>query len=755
MISYYFNFSFSDENFLGTPVPDLDLPNPLGDRSSLSMVSAMKKVTEGRRLFEKYPPWLTNELLLLGIIEREKEQNNEIENNIENDKTITNTTLTKHLKKNDIDKISGFEGFRFHKKVLKSLRKSFFLFNFLLEQVELANNLNASILKYLDLMKNSKEIVFDDKQDVTPTVTSLHNLYDQMTNLRVQPPLSTKKQLDKIMNVGVSDSSQDIDDDEYDENTSKSVGKEKDGKSSGVNVMKKSGVVYGNRKQSNNSGVLSKYDKEKDRDRERGSDGLEVPRRKRPLTDTLQNLPDNKDRTSQNIQGTDSTYANVQVQSQGTAPTKNRERNTKKGKSSLPRCAAKECMEDVFNIDSNYCSDLCATVATEELLSAMLEIREKLCAKKWWKTDTDKMILKNITKDSNKKNELNQTVLTLQCDLEKEKKSTSEFPPAKKSKNESLTVFDINAFETRILNKNEALRELTEAIQRQKFIFSADENYLKEKKLKNEIASKIKIEKSFDGCDVKEDSGSILIIDNENSYPVKKENVNILDSNMTVSIPPTNNKVDNNNDNNNDIDKIDKIDADVTSILMEVETSDDIVVVKADVSDVISVGVIQESVTKSGEERNGEDEMVVVRDDDVIVVKAEIETDVKTVVKEEMKALRNDTEAGKDAVTEGTKSENRNENENENENLEEEDVTGHGALNSLLLSANQSLLDLDTESEEQKANKRKDTSALQSMISVLPSSASLLLLREADGGPGPAQDPSPRSSHVGQVMYTD
>jgi hypothetical protein len=704
------------------------------------MVSAMKKVTEGRRLFEKYPSWLTDELLLLGVIEKETEENNEIENNNENDNTITNTTVKKELKKNNMNKVSGFKGFKFHKKVLKSLQKSFFLFNFLLEQVELANNLNTSILKYLELMKNSKDIVSDDKQDVTPTVTSLHNLYNQMTNLRVQPPLSTKKQLEKMMNVGVGDSGQDVDDDEYDENTSKSIGKEKDGKSSGVNVMKKSGAVYGNGKQSNNSGVLSKYDRE--RDRERGGDGSEGPRRKRPLTDTLQNLPDNKDRP-QNILGTDSSNANVQVQGQGTAPTKNRERNTKKGKSSLPRCAAKECTEDVFNIDSNYCSDLCATVAAEELLSAMLEIREKLCLKKWWKTDTDNMektILKNITKDNNKKNELlegknelNQKILTLQCDLENEKKNISEFPATKKPKNESLTVFDINAFETRILNKNEALRELTDAIQRQKFIFNADENYLKEVKLKNEIASKIKIEKIVDGCSVVKNGGNIAIIDNDNTYPVKNENVDVVNSDVIVTTTHTDNTI----DNNSDIIKIDKIDTGVTStsVTDQMEISYDIVTMKSDVvSDVITDGVKQESETKSGEEKNGEEEMVVVKNDDVIVVKPEVQTDMKTEVKEEVK------EVGEEEI------------KSEGENIEEEDVTGHSVLNSLLASANQSLLDNDSESEKQKANKRKDTSALQSMISVLPSAASLLLLREADGGPGPLQDPSPRSSHVSQVM---
>jgi hypothetical protein len=735
--------------FLGTPVPDFDPPNPLGDRSSLSMVSAMKKVTEGRRLFEKYPSWLTNELLLLGVIEKEKEENNDIENNNQNDNTITNNTVKKESKKNNLNEISGFKGFKFHKKVLKSLQKSFFLYNFLLEQVELANNLNTSILKYLELMKNSKDTVSDDKQDVTPTVTSLHNLYNQMTNLRVQPPLSTKKQLDKMMNVGVGDSSQDVDDDEYDENPSKTVGKEKDGKSSGVNVMKKSGAVYGNGKQSNNSGVSSKY--ERDRDRERGGDGSEVQRRKRPLTDTLQNLPDNKDRT-QNILGTDSTYANVQVQGQGTAPTKNRERNTKKGKSSLPPCAAKECTEDVFNIDSNYCSDLCATVAAEELLSAMLEIREKLCLQKWWKSDTDymdKTILKNITKDNNKKieliegqNELNQKVVTLQSDLENEKKNNSEFPPTKKSKNESLTVFDINAFETRILNKNEALRELTDAIQRQKFVFSADENYLKEIKLKNEITSKIKIEKNVDVNGVKKNGGNIEIIDNENTYPVKNENVNVVNSDVTVTTTPSEDMV----DSNNDFDKIDKVDTDIKSTSMEVENSDNIVIVKSDeASIVISDGVKQESETKSGEKKNGGEEMVIVKEDDVVVlVKAEVQTDMKTEVKEEMKEVGKEIKEGKVVVTEEMKSDIGNE--------IEEDVTGHGVLNSLLASANQSLLESDTESEKQKENKRKDTSALQSMISVLPSAASLLLLREADGGPGPGQDPSPRSSHVSQVL---
>ena len=710
------------------------------------MVSAVKKVTEGRRLFEKYPSWLTNELLLLGVIEKDKEENNEIENNNENDNTITNRSVKKELKKNNINKISGFKGFKFHKKVLKSIQKSFFLFNFLLEQVELANNLNTSIIKYLELTENSKDIVSDDKQDVTPTSISLHNLYNQMTNLRVLPPLTTKKQLDKMMNVGVSDSSQDADDDEYDENTSKTVGKEIDGKSSGVNVIKKSGAVYGNGKQSNNSGVSSRHERE--RDRERGGDGSEAPRRKRPLTDTLQNLPDNKDR-AQNILGTDSTYANVQVQGQGTAPTKNRERNTKKGKSSLPRCAAKECTEDVFNIDSNYCSDLCATVAAEELLSAMLEIREKLCLKKWWRTDTDnidKTILKNITKDNNKKselsegkNELNQKILKLQCDLENEKKNVPEFPPTKKSKNESLTVFDINAFETRILNKNEALRELTDAIQRQKFIFNADENYFNEVKLKNEIASKTKIEKNVDGTGVLENGGSIEIIDNENTYAVKNENVNVVNSDLTVPTKQADNKVD-----NNDINKIDKIDTDVNSTSMsdQMVISSDIVMMKSDVvSSVITDGVKQESKTGSGEEMNGE-EMVIVIDDDVIAVKTEVQPDIKAGVKEEMKEVRKEIKEGKEVVTEEMKIENEI----------EEDITGHGVLNSLLASANQSLLETDTESEKQKANKRKDTSALQSMISVLPSAASLLLLREADGGPGPGQDPSPRSSHVSQVM---
>ena len=739
------------------------------------MVSAMKKITEGKRLFEKFPSWLTTELLLLGVIEKINENYNNMNINKEEIKNI------------DKDKIIfGFQGYIFHNKALKSLQKSFFLYNFLLQQIELANNLNTSILKHLDLVKNSKDnIIFDDKEDnIAPSVTSLQHLFNQMSNLLVQPPLQTKKMLEKMMNVTVNDNTQDIDDDENDEITSKSVSKEKDGKSSGLNSVKKSITVYGNGKQTNSTGLGIK-----DRERERGSEGSEAPiRRKRPLTDALQNLPDHKDKTLQNVlsagSGTDSTNANVQIQGQGIGQFKNKERSLKKGKASLPRCAAKDCTEDVCNIDSSYCSDLCASVSAEELLSAMLQIREKLCLEKWWKNDIDNIdktvLLKNVMpipipiKDM-KKIEINDIkndnkLQLLNFDTDNEKKNIIDIPMTKKSKSETLTVFDINAFETRILNKNDGLRELTDAIQRQKFVFNADENYLNEIKFNNKNTKKTKIEENVDFSAVKKEH------ENEKLTIVKDDNFNGLKNvNVDTSINMSENKIANINENKNknenenivnsesmttipSTDDIINTDMISTAINDQIEIIDNITMenkdsnineneesgtiicdgIKTDSNEIIIYGENKKEV----EVEKNDVEVVIMKeekeDDAVVDVKSNVIKDIKEEIKKERNHDNND--------------DNNDDNDSYNEN--ENDITGDNTLNFLLASANESLLENENESESDKlkANKRKDISALQSMISALPSSASLLLLREADGGqnaPGP--DPSPRSSHAPQV----
>ena len=154
--------------------------------------------------------------------------------------------------------------------------------------------------------------------------------------------------------------------------------------------------------------------------------------------------------------------------------------------------------------------------------------------------------------------------------------------------------------------------------------------------------------------------------------------------------------------------------------------------------------IITDEEIKSGVEKN-DVEVVIMKeekeDDVVIDVKSEVTKDVKEEIKEEKKYDNNDNNDDGDDYNEN------------NDNANENDITGDNSLNFLLASVNDSLLENENESDKSKANKRKDISALQSMISGLPSSASLLLLREADGGQnGPGPDPSPRSSHAPQVI---
>ena len=310
----------------GTPVPSKD-----NTVQPITMISAQKRISDGKKLFENLPSWLLDSLFQMGVIYFTEEKKKNI--NINSDNIIISNEEIK-IKQGRGEKTSS-KGFKFQKNALKTLKKSFFLFDFLLSKVEIANNFNFSLMETLDQFKNprdkDKEKDKDkdnDNDDVisSPTLLEMRELHNAMKRLIVQPPLSSRNALEQLL-VGTNstgENSGNNDDEDFDENSTKTVRKDKDGKFCGNSAPRKTPIS------GSSSGLKTqipkeKGEKEKDRDRERERDGegrsKEKERereRKRPHSDSLQHLPEGHRERSvlpSVINVTDSTNSTVQSRS--------------------------------------------------------------------------------------------------------------------------------------------------------------------------------------------------------------------------------------------------------------------------------------------------------------------------------------------------------------------------------------------------------------------------------------------------------
>ena len=364
-------------SYLGSVLPESDSAKERGP--VISQQIAAKKASEGKKIIADIPNWLIAELVNLGVI------NNAILNNgnemagKNNQKNLSMDIVENEIEdENEIKKrMVGMSGHKFHKKAMKNLKKSFFLYDFLLSQLNESSKLNDEIIKSIEKFKKYK-ISSDNKtekriENEKSNLLHLRSLYQDINLLYISIPIPTKKLLEKILdgngliNGSIYDYNYNSDDDEIDENVPKTVKKDKESKVSGT---KKTAILP----PSSSSILLAgKSDKEKEDSVQKSRD------KKRTSIDALQDLGEkekDKNSTSNNAEN------NVQ---------KNKEKSNKKGKPSLPKCASKECSLSVMTIDSTYCSDVCASTCASELLEAMLIMREKMCEGTWWKMDDSKI----------------------------------------------------------------------------------------------------------------------------------------------------------------------------------------------------------------------------------------------------------------------------------------------------------------------------------------------------------------------------
>ena len=364
-------------SYLGSVLPESDSAKERGP--IISQQIAAKKASEGKKIIADIPNWLIAELVNLGVI------NNAILNNgnkmagKNNQKNLSMDIVENEIEdENEIKKrMVGMSGHKFHKKAMKNLKKSFFLYDFLLSQLNESSKLNDEIIKSIEKFKKYK-ISSDNKtekriENEKSNLLHLRSLYQDINLLYISIPIPTKKLLEKILdgngliNGSIYDYNYNSDDDEIDENVPKTVKKDKESKVSGT---KKTAILP----PSSSSILLAgKSDKEKEDSVQKSRD------KKRTSIDALQDLGEkekDKNSTSNNAEN------NVQ---------KNKEKSNKRGKPSLPKCASKECSLSVMTIDSTYCSDVCASTCASELLEAMLIMREKMCEGTWWKMDDGKI----------------------------------------------------------------------------------------------------------------------------------------------------------------------------------------------------------------------------------------------------------------------------------------------------------------------------------------------------------------------------
>ena len=459
-------------SYLGSVLPESDSAKERGP--VISQQIAAKKASEGKKIIADIPNWLIAELVNLGVI------NNAILNNgnemagKNNQKNLSMDIVENEIEdENEIKKrMVGMSGHKFHKKAMKNLKKSFFLYDFLLSQLNESSKLNDEIIKSIEKFKKYK-ISSDNKtekriENEKSNLLHLRSLYQDINLLYISIPIPTKKLLEKILdgngliNGSIYDYNYNSDDDEIDENVPKTVKKDKESKVSGT---KKTAILP----PSSSSILLAgKSDKEKEDSVQKSRD------KKRTSIDALQDLGEkekDKNSTSNNAEN------NVQ---------KNKEKSNKKGKPSLPKCASKECSLSVMTIDSTYCSDVCASTCASELLEAMLIMREKMCEGTWWKMDDSKIgkneksmkDFKSVKCDIDGDEFLtdSETVTTSEENNEsKDGKIGKNDKSVKSDKNQIdeligekdvISVNDKNAFSCRLIDTAEGLEELSGSILR-------------------------------------------------------------------------------------------------------------------------------------------------------------------------------------------------------------------------------------------------------------------------------------------------
>ena len=550
--------------YAGTPLPSSrnDPENPVGDGVSMSYESAQKRLLSGRNLMNSLPSSLLTDLVQFGIIHfsQEKEKENEIGNGNENEKEMEKENekgkehedkgnkegeeaiiisklnprnqegiCTGKVKNKDNcnEEIFALKGYKFDKKILKSIKQSFHLYEYLKLEIEKADKFNKSLIAALESFKNSKE-------SKEKNIFYIKEFYKSMWKLIILPPSLHRKILDKILAgdsvvesykyvIDEEDNNQEKDNNDCDDDIDL-INVKKDNKN---NINKKSSNISSSSSSTSSSSIskqsitntinsikTDKNDRDKDKDKDRNEKDKD---RKRPLgVDSLQHLSSNikSDKIS-----TDNTNINSNLNN-AILHTKNKEKSYKKGKYSIPKCASKSCKNEILNNECSYCSDFCASASAGELLTAMLEIRKHLCRQVYGKKDNldDVRAIVTVSTESkeNEKDDYGSKNLTIECD---ENEENGNERMKKKNKNNLFSVADVIAFESRLLDKDEALNELNEKIKRYGLIYDND---IKKDDLKiNEDVDIIHIKKTenFENIiDMSVDTGNVTEISQEMNH---------------------------------------------------------------------------------------------------------------------------------------------------------------------------------------------------------------------------------------------
>ena len=297
----------------------------------MSMESAMKRVSAGKNIVGNVPTWVLTEFVKLGVLHFPQEK----------------TEKTEKTEMENVDSGISLTGYVFHKNVMKSVRSSFSLYEYLISQVAVANNLNKSLLTTLESYKNiskekeNKEI----KEMKDKLLSSLKEQHKAMTSLVILPPVSTRKALDAALEVKQSADSLSYEDEEDDEDDYQDSKQKRDSRGS---VSKKSSTLSAISK----IPTLSTNSLKPEKEGREGKEGKEGRDRKRLSSDSLHSLNPvvKTDKT------TDATAAASLLKSKDSKDS----RDVKRRKNSLPECAAKLCSSEVATADSSYCSDYCA-----------------------------------------------------------------------------------------------------------------------------------------------------------------------------------------------------------------------------------------------------------------------------------------------------------------------------------------------------------------------------------------------------------
>jgi hypothetical protein len=142
----------------------------------------------GKDIIGFLPPWLIQEFTDLGVL---KEFSDKI---IKTDGTVENTDLKNLQKKFP----HGLKGYEYNHKINKNIKKSYFLYQYLEKQIDIANEFYKTIVTKLNIYNN---VGVKNESNNKVTLQDLQEIHGAMGKLVIQPEIGGRRMIEKALGI--------------------------------------------------------------------------------------------------------------------------------------------------------------------------------------------------------------------------------------------------------------------------------------------------------------------------------------------------------------------------------------------------------------------------------------------------------------------------------------------------------------------------------------------------------------------------